>query len=585
MFSCSPSSRPCVVVIALAAGLLMARTTAAQPVLSVSPTSITVDTVAGAAASERVQVRNAGNRALKWSVGAPSAWWMSVSPTSGTNAGNLVVSVATAGLAAGSYTGSFVVSTSDASQTVVVRLTVAAAVPPPVLPLTVTCPASTSVASPDGAAVAVTYSASTSGGLAPVTWSGTPASGSSFPVGITPVAVTAHSADGRTASCGFSVTVTHTPPPPPPPASAVGPQPTIGCPAGAVDIWPGTAIQSLVDIHPGSTTFCVRAGVHSLRSSVTPRTGNTFVGEYGAVLDGTGWSASDSTAAAFRAQNQDIDYVTIRNLVIRNMPQRGINAFYWMSNHWTVEYNEITGNVTGLLFPPYSQIRNNYIHHNSGGGYLGSYSSYSTIEGNEIAYNGKEQKVGESADVTFRNNFVHHNAGDGIWYDSNNTGALIEGNRVEDNGFGGIFYEISTGAVIRNNIVRRSADTGIFISTSKNTQIYGNTLENNFRGITYFVNCASVGGGNINFDLASNSAHDNVLVVGAVNDVLASAFSYINCSSTQASPYLNGSKGLVFYRNVYDVPSPSSGRYWLWNGLKYWNEWQVMGQDLDGVSK
>ena len=42
-------------------------------------------------------------------------------------------------------------------------------------------------------------------------------------------------------------------------------------------------------------------------------------------------------------------------------------------------------------------------------------------EGNEIAYNGLEQKVMESVNVTFRNNFVHHNVGDGIWYDSDNT--------------------------------------------------------------------------------------------------------------------------------------------------------------------
>jgi hypothetical protein len=47
-----------------------------------------------------------------------------------------------------------------------------------------------------------------------------------------------------------------------------------------------------------------------------------------------------------------------------------------------------------------------------------------TFDSNEIAYNGREQKVGQSANVTFRNNFVHHNAGDGIWYDSNaNAGA------------------------------------------------------------------------------------------------------------------------------------------------------------------
>ena len=123
------------------------------------------------------------------------------------------------------------------------------------------------------------------------------------------------------------------------------------------------------------------------------------------------------------------------------------------------------------------------------------YANYTTFETNEIAYNGMEQKVMDSVNVTFRNNFVHHNIGAGIWYDGDNTGALIEGNRVEDNGRNGIFYEVSSGGIIRNNTVRRSADTGVFISTSKNAEIYNNTLENNFRGITYFVNCGLAGGG------------------------------------------------------------------------------------------
>ena len=128
-----------------------------------------------------------------------------------------------------------------------------------------------------------------------------------------------------------------------------------------------------------------------------------------------------------------------------------------------------------------------------GGGYGGYFSGYTTFDTNEIAYNGWEQKVMDSVNVTFRNNFVHHNLGDGIWYDGGNPNALVEGNRVEDNGRNGIFYEASNGLVIRNNTVRRSGDTGVFISTSQNAEIYNNTLENNFRSITYFVNCGATG--------------------------------------------------------------------------------------------
>ena len=37
-----------------------------------------------------------------------------------------------------------------------------------------------------------------------------------------------------------------------------------------------------------------------------------------------------------------------------------------MSDHWTIEYNEIAYNKMGLEFAPDFTIRNNYIHHNVG---------------------------------------------------------------------------------------------------------------------------------------------------------------------------------------------------------------------------
>ena len=55
-----------------------------------------------------------------------------------------------------------------------------------------------------------------------------------------------------------------------------------------------------------------------------------------------------------------------------------------------------------------------------------------------------------------------------------------------------------------------------------------------------------------------------------------------SCTSTQVAPYLNGSKNLTFSRNTYDVPSPATVRYWLWNAFKFWNEWQALGHDVDG---
>ena len=216
-----------------------------------------------------------------------------------------------------------------------------------------------------------------------------------------------------------------------------------------------------------------------------------------------------------------------------------------------------------------------------GGGYIGFRADNTTFDSNEIAYNGPEQKVGLSANVTFRNNFVHHNIRDGIWYDSNpNAGALIEGNRVEDNGRNGIFFEASIGATIRNNTVRRhSVATRCLSPCPRMPRSTATRSKAISEASQYFLNCDSLALGE---DVKNNAAYDNTVVVGTQSYAYASGFSYLSsCTSTQLAPYLNGSKNLTFSRNAYRVPS-LSGRYMLWGGWKYWNEWQALGHDVDG---
>jgi len=457
--------------------------------------------------------------------------------------------------------------------------------------LTVTCLANKTVTSPNGFPVSVNYTVTTSGGAAPVTVTGNPPSGSNFPVGATIVRVTANSSDGQTASCTFTVTVTYTPPNPPP--GTYGPQ-NVPCPSGAFNIVPGQNIQTAVNNNIAATTFCLKAGVHSITASIMPKSGDVFVGEYGAILDGSGWATTDEHQAAFRAfdcpactppTTQDIDNVTIKNLVIRNMPQRVIYA-YLSPDHWTIEFNEIGPAKIGVMVSSGSVVRNNFIHGNTNGGYLVWKASDVVFQDNQIAYNGPGQKIVATSNVTFRGNWSHHN-NDGIWYDTENTASLIEGNLVEDNWREGIFYEISSGATIRNNVVRRSGDTGIHISTSKNVEAYGNTLEDNFRAIQLFLNCNAVGGGTIKYDLTNDFIHDNTIKVGTRSGSWANTLNSLSsCTATQMAPYLNGSKNLIYDRNNYTVPDVN-GRYWVWGYVtfKYWYEWQAIPQDPSGTVK
>jgi lysophospholipase L1-like esterase len=72
----------------------------------------------------------------------------------------------------------------------------------------ITCPAAVVAQSPNGLPLAVTYPSPTvAGGTAPVTTACTPASQSTFPVGVQTVACTATDAARRTDSCTFTITV------------------------------------------------------------------------------------------------------------------------------------------------------------------------------------------------------------------------------------------------------------------------------------------------------------------------------------------------------------------------------------------
>jgi lysophospholipase L1-like esterase len=76
---------------------------------------------------------------------------------------------------------------------------------------TITCPANISASTTTSTAQVAFPAPTVSGGLAPVTVSCTPTSGSTFPLGTTSVSCTASDSLNRQAVCGFSVSVTRIP--------------------------------------------------------------------------------------------------------------------------------------------------------------------------------------------------------------------------------------------------------------------------------------------------------------------------------------------------------------------------------------
>lgn len=363
-----------------------------------------------------------------------------------------------------------------------------------------------------------------------------------------------------------------------------GQQETITCPEGSVNIAPRQGIAAATNARPAGTSFCIQSGVHLVTTPIVPKTGNTYTGQYGAVLDGSTWASSglDQTASAFRAYDQDVDDVTIRNLLIREMPWGAVMAFHEFSDNWIVDHNDIYNNGVGVGVGNDFVVSNNLIHHNildptnlypafRGGGYEGFQSSGSLWVNNDISFNGPEQKMVGTTNTTFRGNDVHDNYADGIWFDADNTGVVIEGNHVYDNGRIGIDHEISGSAIIRDNVIERNP-TGLFISTSKDVEAYGNTFRDNYDDhVELFLDTSAVGGGAISWDLANNYIHDNVMI-GSAHTTLPTPIEF----------YDPARKGNRFVNNTYDVPD-RAGRYWAYGGAdRTFAEWQAAGQDLTG---
>jgi parallel beta-helix repeat protein len=350
-----------------------------------------------------------------------------------------------------------------------------------------------------------------------------------------------------------------------------------------VSISPGSDIQGAVNARPAGTAFCLRNGTFRITSSITPKAGNSFTGEYGAILDGTGWNTTDSSQGAFRAWNQNIDDVTIRNLVIRNMP-RGVSTFSG-PDQWVIDHNEVSECQIGIHHSNFARVTNNYIHDNRQYGLGGYRSTGALIEANEISYNntvsnwpgdeGGTKWVGVT-DLTIRGNSFHNNYHNGIWLDTVLSGNLIENNLILENVDAGIVDEVSDHTVIRNNRIVRNTGNGILLSHSQSADVFGNTLTQNGGIQIVLFRDEGISG----IDLRDNYIHDNV--VDASNAVsfsnrLAAA---ISCSrSTDGCTAVADFKNNRFVHNIYVLPV-APGRYFrLKDSHMTWGEWQAAGQD------
>jgi len=282
--------------------------------------------------------------------------------------------------------------------------------------------------------------------------------------------------------------------------------------------------------------------------------------------------------------------VTIQNLTVENYAcadQQGAIGDHGEGTAWEITGNEVRWNHgVGVVMPPGTELTHNFIHHNGELG-IGAGGGSGDVDSNEIAFNvwnGTDcdwecggAKWAQVTEWFVENNYVHNNLGDGLWADIDSEQMLFEGNRIEDNLYAGISYEISNRAVINGNTFKgNGAKTfgwgwrgQIQIQNSWGVEVENNTLvlDPHKGGNGIVIVQQNRGHGNMP---KSNSIHDNDITLKGGEGAIAGWFADFKPNKFASSN--------VFDNNHYHVYAPG-GSFWAPNEWTSFAAWQATGQD------
>lgn len=291
-------------------------------------------------------------------------------------------------------------------------------------------------------------------------------------------------------------------------------------------IAPGEDVQAKVDAHPEGTTFVLEAGVHRMQR-ITPKNGNTFAGEAGAVLSGARlltdftreggyWVAGGQTqeglvhgsctSAAPRCNRPEELFIDdVRLLHVATLAEVA-------SGKWHFDYtadriyfaDDPTGrrvetSVTRHAFEGHAEsvtvrglVIEKYANPAQNGAVRGNSTRGWVVEENEIRLNhGVGIRIGHG--MVVRNNKVLRNGQLGIGGIGDDV--LVEGNEIAYNnaaGFnwewegGGTKFVRTTRLVVRGNHSHHNEGPGIWSDIDNIHTLYeGNRVESN-RGMGIF---------------------------------------------------------------------------------------------------
>lgn len=318
--------------------------------------------------------------------------------------------------------------------------------------------------------------------------------------------------------------------PTPEPAPVPQPNPTPGtgtAPAGAITVSVGDDIQALVRAAPEGAVFWIEAGVHRLQS-ITPKDGQHFIGEEGAVLngsrlltsfsqEGSAWvvggqtqegmrNALDEASAGFdRAGYPETIYVDdqpLKHVGSRDQVAEGTFFFDYAADRiyigtdpagrkveasvqpWAFEGGAAAVLVQNLTIEKYASavqrgaiggdklpegwvIQDNDIQLNYGVGI--AVGSNTQVLDNRILDNGQLGLAGVGDSILVQGNEI---AANGRW---SGIDVLWEG--------GGTKFAVTEDLIVRNNLVYDNNGFGLWTDIDNfNTLYEGNRVENNTHG-------------------------------------------------------------------------------------------------------
>jgi hypothetical protein len=308
-----------------------------------------------------------------------------------------------------------------------------------------------------------------------------------------------------------------------------------------IAVYPGTdSLKNAVAVSPAGSTFCIKAGIHRLTTSVIVRTNDKYIGETGAILNGSKVLSSFTPVGSYWVASGQYQHepVFASALCLPSAPSciYPEKVFFDGIDLWQVTSLAVLG--PGQFYFDYANAQiylfDNPTGHTvetttgSGGivGYSGGSGDFVTVKnlvfekfgGGEVAgsadnalkaVNGWRVENNEFRLISFiavanygngvvRNNYIHHNGQYGIA-----GGGTFEGNTISYNntdGFnpnddaGGGKFLRTIGLVIRGNTASSNTGRAFWADYDNiNVTYENNIIENNTEmGIFHEVSCAAV---------------------------------------------------------------------------------------------